>query len=746
MIFADIIVDVSVKSLDRPFQYLVPEEMVADAVIGASVIIPFGKGNREMKGYIIGLSGTAKYDIHKTKSVLRVEKQGVVAESHLLSLAYWIKENFGGTMNDAIKAVMPVRKEVKEKVARHIIPALSRKEMEQKKVYFEQKHNTARARILQGLLEQKDYEKGAPYETFLHRFKATAALLKGLEEKGILKIVSKQIYRDPLSDNRVVTKAKILNEEQRTIVEQFITDFDAGIRKDYLIHGVTGSGKTEVYMNLIDHVLQKGKQAIVLIPEIALTFQTVQRFYGRFGSKVSIMHSRLSAGERYDQFVRAKRGEIQIMIGPRSALFTPFSNLGLIVIDEEHESSYQSDSPPKYHAREVAVQRAKMLHASVVMGSATPSLEAYYRCQMGEYSLMTLTKRVGNAQMAEVEIADLRAELKARNFSIFSRRLQEEIKVRLQKREQIILFINRRGYAGFVSCRECGEVIQCDSCSVAMKPHEYKGKVSILKCHYCGAQKQMPKVCPSCGSKYIGTFGLGTQQVEEMIHKHFPEARVLRMDADTTSGKEGHSRILQQFAQQKADILVGTQMIVKGHDFENVTLVGILAADLSLNTGSYRAAERTFALLAQACGRAGRGKKAGKVILQTYQPDHYSIQCAAAQDYKAFYRQEIAKRQMLQYPPISNILEVLVFSEKEEKAAMLAEVLKSKTISYHDMIVLGPNDAPIAKLRDVYRKILYIRSKDYQMLCNVKDHFEKFMQTSHMYNDCRITFTFNNES
>ena len=458
------------------------------------------------------------------------------------------------------------------------------------------------------------------------------------------------------------------------------------------------------------------------------------------------MHSRLSAGERYDQFVRAKRGEIQIMIGPRSALFTPFSNLGLIVIDEEHESSYQSDSPPKYHAREVAVQRAKMLHASVVMGSATPSLEAYYRCQTGEYSLMTLTKRAGNAQMAEVEIADLRAELKARNFSIFSRRLQEEIKVRLQKREQIILFINRRGYAGFVSCRECGEVIQCDSCSVAMKPHEYKGKVSILKCHYCGAQKQMPKVCPSCGSKYIGTFGLGTQQVEEMIHKHFPGARVLRMDADTTSGKEGHSRILQQFAQQKADILVGTQMIVKGHDFENVTLVGILAADLSLNTGSYRAAERTFALLAQACGRAGRGKKAGKVILQTYQPDHYSIQCAAAQDYKAFYRQEIAKRQMLQYPPISNILEVLVFSEKEEKAAMLAEVLKSKTISYHDMIVLGPNDAPIAKLRDVYRKILYIRSKDYQMLCNVKDHFEKFMQTSHMYNDCRITFTFNNES
>lgn len=744
MLFAEVIVDISVKSLDRPFQYRVPEEMAEQAVVGAPVVIPFGRGNRQMKGFIIGLSHIPNYDVQKTKCIIKVEKQGVVAESHLLSLAYWMKENYGATMNDAIKAVMPVRREIKEKVARRIFSNLSKEELKQKRDLFERKHNAARVRLLDGLLAKEDsFEEGISYEVVVKELRVPANVIRGLCEQGILQIAQKRLYRNPLENQELSDNRKILNQQQQRIVDSFVKDYDAGIRKNYLIHGVTGSGKTEVYMNLIEHVLKMGQQAIVLIPEIALTFQTVNRFYGRFGDKVSIMHSRLSAGERYDQYLRAKQGEIQIMIGPRSALFAPFSNLGLIVIDEEHETSYQSDTMPKYHAREVAVQRASMLHASVVMGSATPSLEAYYRCQTGAYQLFTLTKRAGNADLPAVQIVDLREEMKAKNYSVFSRVLQGKIEERLLKKEQIMLFINRRGYAGFVSCRSCGKAVQCDSCSVSMKPHEYRGKVSLLKCHYCGAQKPMPTVCPACGSKYIGTFGLGTQQVEEMVRKRFPAARVLRMDADTTSGKEGHNRILEAFTKREADILVGTQMIVKGHDFPDVTLVGVLAADLSLNAQDYRAGERTFQLLAQAAGRAGRAEKAGEVVFQTYQPEHYSVACAASEDYQSFYCQEIAMRQMLHYPPISNILEVLVFSKEQDKTGLLSEKLRGLTEAEKDIVVLGPNDAAIAKLRDFYRRVLYIKSGDYQKLCRIKDRMEAFMREREEYKDCMITFSFN---
>ncbi|MDD7403199.1 MAG: primosomal protein N' [Butyribacter sp.] len=744
MIFAEVIVDISVKSLDRPFQYRVPEELKDDVVIGTLVVIPFGKGNREMKGYVIGLSDTPQYDINRTKSILRVEKQGVVAESHLLSLAYWIKENYGSTMNDAIKAVMPVRREIKEKVERSIFPKVSYEELQAARNQFEQKHNAARVRLLDAILQKEDaWENGLDYDEAVKKWKVTGSVIQSLTERELITVAARQLYRNPVTGKTGQSAAKILNRQQQAIVDAIGQDMEQGCSKNYLIHGVTGSGKTEVYMSLIEKVLRQGKQAIVLIPEIALTFQNVNRFYARFGDKVSIMHSKLSSGERYDQFTRAKRGEIQIMIGPRSALFTPFANLGLIIIDEEHESSYQSDNPPKYHAREVAIQRAKMLHASVVLGSATPSLEAYYRCQTGEYQLFTLTERAGQAILPEVTIVDLRQELAAKNFSIFSRILQEKIEQRLQKREQIMLFINRRGYAGFVSCRQCGEVIRCENCSVSMKPHEYRGQISVLKCHYCGAQKPMPKTCPSCGSKYIGTFGLGTQQVEDMVRKRFPQARVLRMDADTTAAKEGHEKILKEFANHQADILVGTQMIVKGHDFENVTLVGALAADLSLNADDYRSSERTFQLLAQAAGRAGRGQKKGEVIFQTYQPEHYSIQCAAKEDYVSFYHQELAVRQMLHYPPISNILEVLAFSENQAEAVQLSEDLRRLVEGMEDIILLGPADAPIAKLRNLYRRRLFIKAKKYQTLCDVKNRMEAFMKDNETYKNCRITFDFN---
>lgn len=743
MIFADIIVDVSVKSLDRPFQYLVPEEMVADAVIGASVIIPFGKGNREMKGYIIGLSGTAKYDIHKTKSILRVEKQGVVAESHLLSLAYWIKENYGSTMNDAIKAVLPVRREIKKKVSKTVYPCQTRSELEQTMREFAKKHNQARVRVLQALLNQEDFEQGVPYERLKQEAGTTMAVLHGLEEKEIVSVTEERQYRNPVMRAGERDQQPVLNDQQRRIVDTVTGDYLQGIRKTYLIHGVTGSGKTEVYMGIIEKVIAEHKQVIVLIPEIALTFQTVSRFYRRFGERVSVMHSRLSQGEKFDQFERAKAGEIDIMIGPRSALFTPFEHLGLIVMDEEHETSYQSEMPPKYHAREVAVHRASMVGASVILGSATPSLESYYRAQKGRYTLFTLTKRAGGASLPKVWVTDLREELERKNRSIFGGKLMELMQDRLAKKEQIILFLNRRGYAGSVSCRKCGEVIKCPHCSVSMTAHMRYGRLEHLVCHYCGYQATMPALCPKCRSRYIGTFGIGTQKVEQLVRERFPQARVLRMDADTTTGKEGHEKILRDFAAGSADILIGTQMIVKGHDFPNVTLVGILAADLSLNVGDFRAAERTYQLLAQAAGRAGRGEKPGDVVLQTYQPEHYSIVSAAKQDYLGFYEQELIQRQILHYPPVSNILGVLVLSEQRGHAQELADRLAEQMRRYEQVVILGPAPASLSKAKDVYRYVIYAKCADYRILRQIKNGLEQYMKAQETYRDCRLQFDFN---
>ena len=415
MIFADVIVDISVKSLDRPFQYIVPEEMIDDAVIGAMVIIPFGSGNRELKGYIIGLSGEAKFDVERTKAIKEIVKQGVVAESHLLSLAYWIKENYGSTMNDAIKAVLPVRREIKKKVSKTVYPCQTRSELEQTMQEFAKKHNQARVRVLQALLNQEDFEQGIPYERLKQEAGTTMAVLHGLEEKEIVSVTEERQYRNPVMRAGERDQQPVLNDQQRRIVDTVTGDYRQGIRKTYLIHGVTGSGKTEVYMGIIEKVIAEHKQVIVLIPEIALTFQTVSRFYRRFGERVSVMHSRLSQGEKFDQFERAKAGDIDIMIGPRSALFTPFEHLGLIVIDEEHETSYQSEMPPKYHAREVAVHRASMVGASVILGSATPSLESYYRAQKGRYTLFTLTKRAGGASLPKVWVTDLREELERKN-------------------------------------------------------------------------------------------------------------------------------------------------------------------------------------------------------------------------------------------------------------------------------------------------------------------------------------------
>ena len=518
----------------------------------------------------------------------------------------------------------------------------------------------------------------------------------------------------------------MLNDTQRHIIEAVLGAYRAGEPGVHLVHGVTGSGKTEVYLGIIEAMIAMGKQAIMLIPEIALTYQTLLRFYKRFGDRVSVMNSALSAGEKYDQIERAKAGEIDVIIGPRSALFTPFKNLGVIVMDEEHENSYKSESAPKYHARETAVEIASLCGASVVLGSATPSLEAYYRALKGEYKLYEMRERPGQSMLPAVHTTDLREELRQGNRSIFSRKLRELMEERLLRGEQTILFLNRRGYAGFVSCRSCGHVMKCPHCDVSLSEH----KNGMLVCHYCGFQERKPMKCPSCASPYLLGFKAGTEQVEEAIHREFPKARVLRMDADTTRKKESYERILAAFADHGADILVGTQMIVKGHDFPAVTLVGVLAADLSLNRNDYRAGERTFQLLTQAAGRAGRGDKPGEVVIQTYQPEHYSVVYAARQDYRGFYGEEIAYRNLLGYPPVEHMLAVLIVSKVQEEGETLGRemtaIVKKEMGDDPALRVVGPAEASIGKLADFYRHTFYLRHGDYQVLVKAKDRLEVF--------------------
>lgn len=739
MLFADVIIDRSLQKLDKTFQYRVPERLAPDISVGTLVQVPFGKGNRPLKGYVVSVTKKPAYDVEKLKEIQEVLHEGVVIESQLLALAYFIHDNYGSTLNDALKTVLPVKKQVRARQERWLELAVDREKAVDCLEECNRKHYVAQARLLQALLETERVF----YDDVLHRLHIQSSVVKKLQEKGILTVESQTMYRNPLHARITTGQAVSLNGQQKAIVEDFLSEYDTGKRGTYLLHGITGSGKTEVYMEMIEGVLAQGKQVIMLIPEIALTFQTVNRFYGRFGDRISILHSRLSGGERYDQYLRAKQGEIDIMIGPRSAVFTPFSNLGLIIIDEEHEGSYKSDSPPKYHAREVAIQRASMAGASVVLGSATPSLEAYYRAGSGRYKLYRLNERAGKGTIPRVRITDLRQEFAKKNRSMFGEELKELLNDRISRGEQSILFLNRRGYAGFVSCRKCGFVVNCPHCAISLTTHRRGRGNTRLVCHYCGYEQNMVEACPSCGSQYIAGFGTGTQKVEEMVKELFPGARVLRMDADTTSGKNGHEEILAKFANKEADILIGTQMIVKGHDFPNVTLVGILAADMSLSVGDFQAAERTFQLLSQAAGRAGRGEKPGEVVIQTYQPEHYCIQTAAAGDYEAFYKKEMAYRKLLQYPPVSNILAILVFSVREESADAFAGRIAQLLKEAGGTAVIGPAPAALAKARDTYRRVIYVKCKDYTVLRDRKNRIAAFYREHTEYGDTIIQFDFN---
>lgn len=739
-VYIDVIVDISVNSLDRIFQYRVPEKLLDAVTVGCQVNVPFGSGNRRRQAYVIGVDTVLAYDASKIKDILGVTK-APAATGQLIALADWMHERYGCTMAQALKTVLPVKKSVKE--VKRTAYFLADREGAQQLLEKSRKsrREKARVRLLEAMLKEGCMSK----ETVTGVLQISASTMKSILQTGVIREETSQVYRNPVRQRIDGWQEVCLNDEQMNAVASIWQN--AAICREHwsreqgmhLLYGITGSGKTEVYMALMEKVLNEGRQIIVLIPEISLTLQTVSRFYARFGSQIAVMNSRLSAGERYDQYMRAKRGEASIMIGPRSALFTPFDRLGLIIIDEEHESAYQSEIVPRYQAAEVAARRAEMSGALVVLGSATPSVAVYQKAREGMIGLHRLTQRARTgSRLPDVKVVDLREEFRMKNRGILSQSLHEAMDACLKRGDQMMLFLNRRGYAGFVSCRSCGYVVKCRHCDVSMTVHHH----TLLKCHYCGSEQPMPRVCPSCGSPYIAGFGVGTQKVEEFVQKEFPEARILRMDRDTTSGKDDMGRILQTFSEGGADILIGTQMIVKGHDFANVTLVGILAADLSLFAGDYQSSERTFQLLTQAAGRAGRGDRPGEVIIQTYQPEHYCIQTAAAQDYDSFYSQEIRFRQMLHYPPDRQMMVMLAEGEHDQQTGQAVQKLReiAGEADFEAVEFIGPSRAGIAKTKDLYRYTMYMKHQDIKELMRLRDFLEGYLKWSQQFSNIYFTF------
>ena len=739
--YADIIIDITHEKVDKVFQYRIPSELEGKICVGDPVIVPFGKGNKERQGYVVSFSEQCNWDADKIKEILRVADTQMNVETKMIALADFIKSHYGGTMIQALKTVIPIRKKENVKEERAILLEVSVDEAQKQLEIYKSKNQKARIRLLEALIQQSPLD----YTKTLKLLNISLGVVKSLEEAGIARVATLQVERNPVIQEQVEKKIVAYTSEQESAIQSICEEYKQGIRRTYLLHGITGSGKTEVYMEAMESVIAEKKQVIVLIPEISLTYQTVRRFYQRFGNRISIMNSRLSQGERYDQTMRAKRGEIDIMIGPRSALFTPFSNLGLIIIDEEHEASYKSEQMPRYHAREVAIYRAQMESASVILGSATPSIEAYAKGQSGEYKVLKLVNRVGSQTLPQAYIVDLVNEMRKGNRSMFSEQLMEMLQRRLANKEQVMLFINRRGYAGFISCRACGYVVKCPHCDVSLTEHR-NGK---LLCHYCGYETPSIKHCPQCESKHIGGMKVGTQQIETLLHKEFPEARVLRMDKDTTTGKHDYENILKAFGNGEADILIGTQMIVKGHDFPQVTLVGILLADVSLYANDYRAGEKTFQLLTQAAGRAGRGDTKGEVVIQTYSPEHYSILAAAKQDYEGFYEEEMTYRSLAGYPPETCLVGILLTSKEEallEQAAhylakyakQLVDVYKGERIQ-----IIGPSIPFVQKTKDTYRQAIYVKAVREIAAERFVKQLEKYIEVNAGFARIHIQFDFN---
>lgn len=767
MIVAEVIVDVSAYPVDRPFDYLVPEKMHELIELGSRVKVPFGP--RQVLGFVVNLKDHTEVPLDKIKPISSLLDIEPVLTKEMLEMAKWLKNETICYEIDVLQAMLPSALRAKyEKFvvlqtnARLLDPNLQPFFEQTKKVNFKEfekndllhplkKAIREKQLTIENVVKQKGQIKeirkvkisenprqlATIYDQISGRAKKQKALvlwmqehvgeifdldeicheancstnvLQAVIEHGAAQFIHEEVYRNPFKKEVEKTDFLTLNDEQSKALHNITQSMDQNKPETFLLHGVTGSGKTEVYLQAIQHCLQQGKEAIVLVPEISLTPQMTNRFRSRFGELVAVMHSGLSVGEKYDEWRKVHQGKVKVVVGARSAVFAPFENVGLIILDEEHEATYKQEDSPRYHARNVAIWRSEYYGCPVILGSATPSLESYARAKKGVYTLLTLKERALKQPLPTVEVVDMREELKKGNRTMFSVALSEAISDRLERKEQIVLFLNRRGYSSFVLCRDCGTVLQCENCDISLTYHRSN---ETLKCHYCGYEQWVPQECPQCGSDHIRYFGTGTQKVEEELKKLFPEARVLRMDVDTTKRKGAHEEILSDFGEGKADILLGTQMIAKGLDFPNITLVGVLSADTSLHLPDFRAAERTFQLLTQVSGRAGRAERPGQVVIQTYTPEHYAIELAKEQHYEPFYEREMLMRHQAGYPPYFYIVHIQVSHEDvmmaAEYANKSAEFLRSN-LSF-GVSIIGPTISSIVRLQNRYRYQCLIKYK-----------------------------------
>lgn len=696
--FAQVVIEKKHWPLDKVLDYAIPDSLINDLQIGHKVLVPLQR--KQVPAYVVGIIDFS--ELEKVRQIIGLLDSEPYFDHNLLSLAYWIKDYYLCSLGDALHSLLPPIVKIKEKRVWAInFPFDQLKE----KVMGLQKKSPKQAKTLE-IISQHDGKLSAKEIEYLADTGPTP--LKSLETKGLIREIIEEIERTPLKEIIAPDSPLQLNSEQEKVLQSIEIALDKESSSTFLLHGVTGSGKTEVYLQSIAYAIKRNKEAIVLVPEISLTPQTVERFRKRFGQQIAIWHSNLSAGEKYDQWRKIKKGQIKVVVGARSALFAPLPNLGIIIIDEEHESTYKQEENPKYHAREVAQKRMELVNGVLLLGTATPGIETYYRSQSGKYQYLSLTSRIENKPLPQVEIVDMRLEMQQGNKRVFSQALIEAIQERLDNKEQTILFLNRRGFSTFVLCRECGLVLSCPNCNVSLI---YHSSDSLLKCHYCHYKQQAPDLCPRCSSRYIRYFGTGTQKVEDELSNLFPKARVLRMDADTTTRKDSHTRMLKSFADGEIDILLGTQMIAKGLDFPRVTLVGVVTADTLLNFPDFRAGEKTFQLLTQVAGRAGRGQLLGKVIIQTYCPDHYSIKSAKLHDFIQFYQQEIIHRKELGFPPFSYLAKLVVKGENEKQVIDRAQkAVELLSIFREEGEVLGPVPAPLSRVKGQYRWQIIIKS------------------------------------
>ena len=697
-----VLVVLSAKAIDKFFDYNVPKELEDSIKVGIRVSVPFGR--MTLEGFVLEIKDSNTTSI-ELKSIIDVVDKDIVLNKELLELGKVMRDNTLSTLISCYQVMLP--KALKAGSTGNI----------KYDTYYKLNSNYSDIKLNDKQKEIIELVKNGPVLR-KELVDISISSLNTLVKKGILIEEKSEHYR--VSHDELDNSKMKLTKDQQAVVDSVISDINT-----YLLYGVTGSGKTEVYMEIIDYYLSLGKTSIVLVPEISLTPQMIARFEKRFGKRIAAIHSGLSDGEKYDEYRRLARGEASIVIGARSAIFAPLNNIGIIIIDEEHSDSYkQSDSSPRYHARDIAILRSKYHNCSVLLGSATPSLESMARAEKGVYNLLTLPHRVNGKELPSVNIIDMNKEVR-KIKGHFSNELVDAIRGRLEKSEQVILLLNRRGYSSFVTCKNCGYTFKCPNCDITLTYHKSS---NTLRCHYCGHGEKVFDTCPSCKEKSLNNLGVGTQKIEEELNKLFPDSRVLRMDYDTTSKKGMHEKMIDDFKDGKYDILLGTQMVAKGLDFSNVTLVGVINADTSLNIPDFRSSENTFSLLSQVAGRSGRSTKIGSVIIQTYNPEHYAISLCKNHDYLSFYKQEMMIRRQLKYPPYFYICNIRVSGK--DASYILGEALKIKNSlekNLHSTIILGPSTSSLFKMNNVFRYNIILKYKKednlYLILSKVIDHY-----------------------